>query len=152
MWRAHPFRATPIAEDLEWALEVLVKNRGKLVSQRQLLQEVWGPEYHDETAYLRVHMANVRRKLEPEPSRPRYFLTEPGIGLSGGQRQRISIARALLKNSPILLMDEPTSALDAETEQAMVEAIGRLVRDKTTFVIAHRLSTIRKADQILVME
>jgi two-component system KDP operon response regulator KdpE len=52
----------------EWHLvEVLVRNQGKLVSQRQLLQEVWGPEYHDETAYLRVHMANVRRKLEPEP-------------------------------------------------------------------------------------
>ncbi len=65
----------------EWHLvEVLVRNQGKLVSQRQLLQEVWGPEYHDETAYLRVHMANVRRKLEPEPSRPRYFFTEPGMG------------------------------------------------------------------------
>jgi two-component system KDP operon response regulator KdpE len=65
----------------EWQLlEVLVRNRGKLVSQHQLLQEVWGPEYHDETAYLRVHMANVRRKLEPEPSRPRYFFTEPGMG------------------------------------------------------------------------
>ena len=65
----------------EWHLvEVLVRNPGKLVSQQQLLREVWGPEYHDETAYLRVHLANVRRKLEPEPSRPRYFLTEPGMG------------------------------------------------------------------------
>jgi len=65
----------------EWHLvEVLVRNPGRLVSQRQLLQEVWGPEYHDETGYLRVHMANVRRKLEPEPSRPRYFFTEPGMG------------------------------------------------------------------------
>ena len=65
----------------EWHLaEVLVRNPGKLVSQQQLLHEVWGPEYHDESAYLRVHMANLRRKLEPEPSRPRYFLTEPGMG------------------------------------------------------------------------
>ncbi|MFI5041244.1 MAG: response regulator [Acidimicrobiales bacterium] len=65
----------------QWHLvEVLVRNAGRLVTQRQLLQEVWGPEYHDETAYLRVHMANVRRKLEPEPSRPRYFFTEPGMG------------------------------------------------------------------------
>jgi len=65
----------------EWHLvEMLVRNPGKLVSQTQLLQAVWGPEYHDETNYLRVHMANVRRKLEPEPSRPRYFLTEPGMG------------------------------------------------------------------------
>jgi two-component system KDP operon response regulator KdpE len=65
----------------EWQLvEVLVRHTGKLVTQRQLLQEVWGPQYEHETNYLRVHMAHVRRKLEPEPSRPRYFLTEPGMG------------------------------------------------------------------------
>jgi two-component system KDP operon response regulator KdpE len=65
----------------EWhVVEVLVRNQGKLVSQRQLLQEVWGPQYHDETNYLRVFMAQVRRKLEPEPSQPRYFHTEPGMG------------------------------------------------------------------------
>ena len=80
------------------------------------------------------------------------IIGERGATLSGGQRQRISIARALLKNAPILLMDEPTSALDAETERVLVDAIGRLVHDKTTFVIAHRLSTIRRANQILVME
>jgi two-component system KDP operon response regulator KdpE len=65
----------------EWHLvEVLVRNRGRLVAQRQLLQEVWGPQYHDETNYLRVFMAQVRRKLEPEPGNPRYFITEPGMG------------------------------------------------------------------------
>ena len=65
----------------EWHLvEVLVRNRGKLVSQTQLLQEVWGPEYHDETNYLRVFMARLRRKLEAEPSTPKYFITEPGMG------------------------------------------------------------------------
>ena len=65
----------------EWGLvEMLVRNAGKLVSQRQLLQEVWGPQYGDEANYLRVHMANIRRKLEPDPSRPRYFITEPGMG------------------------------------------------------------------------
>jgi two-component system KDP operon response regulator KdpE len=65
----------------EWHLvEVLVRNAGKLVAQRQLLHEVWGPEYDDETNYLRVFMAQVRRKLEPEPSQPRYFMTEPGMG------------------------------------------------------------------------
>jgi two-component system KDP operon response regulator KdpE len=65
----------------EWHLvEVLVRNRGRLVTQRQLLQEVWGPEYGEETNYLRVYMAQVRRKLEPEPSQPRYFITEPGMG------------------------------------------------------------------------
>ncbi|HEV8207312.1 MAG TPA: response regulator [Acidimicrobiia bacterium] len=65
----------------EWHLvEVLVRNRGRLVAQTQLLQEVWGPQYHDETNYLRVFMAQVRRKLEPEPAQPRYFVTEPGMG------------------------------------------------------------------------
>lgn len=65
----------------EWnVIEVLVRNPGKLVSQRQLLQEVWGPRYGSETNYLRLYLAQIRRKLEPEPSRPRYFLTEPGMG------------------------------------------------------------------------
>ena len=65
----------------EWHLvEILVRHPGKLVSQRQLLQEVWGPRYEEETNYLRVYMAQVRRKLEPQPSRPRYFITEPGMG------------------------------------------------------------------------
>ncbi|GAA2622889.1 MULTISPECIES: response regulator [Streptomyces] len=65
----------------EWhLLEVLVRNRGKLVSQKQLLQEVWGPSYGTETNYLRVYMAQLRRKLEADPSRPRHFITEPGMG------------------------------------------------------------------------
>src|SRR6266576_2077703 len=65
----------------EWHLvEVLARHPGKLVSQRQLLQEVWGPRYEEETNYLRVYMAQIRRKLEPEPSHPRYFITEPGMG------------------------------------------------------------------------
>ncbi|MGW2275905.1 response regulator [Streptomyces yangpuensis] len=65
----------------EWhLLEVLVRNGGKLVSQKQLLQEVWGPSYGTETNYLRVYMAQLRRKLEADPSRPRHFITEPGMG------------------------------------------------------------------------
>ena len=65
----------------EWGVvEVLVRNQGKLVSQTQLLKEVWGPQYGEETNYLRVFIAQVRRKLEPQPSNPRYFLTEPGMG------------------------------------------------------------------------
>jgi two-component system KDP operon response regulator KdpE len=70
-------RLTPI----EWRIvEMLVRHRGKLVSQRQLLQEVWGPQYETETPYLRVHLAAIRRKLEPETAHPRYFITEPGMG------------------------------------------------------------------------
>jgi len=65
----------------EWALvEVLVRNPGKLVSQKQLLHDVWGPQYGTETNYLRVYLAQIRRKLEPDPSHPRYFITEPRIG------------------------------------------------------------------------
>jgi two-component system KDP operon response regulator KdpE len=65
----------------EWGIvEVLVRNQGRLVSQTKLLQDVWGPQYGDETNYLRVFMAQVRRKLEPEPGAPRYFITEPGMG------------------------------------------------------------------------
>jgi two-component system, OmpR family, KDP operon response regulator KdpE len=66
---------------IEWSLlEILVRNPGRLVTQRHLLQEVWGPEYGEETNYLRVHLAHLRAKLEPEPARPRYFITEPGMG------------------------------------------------------------------------
>jgi two-component system KDP operon response regulator KdpE len=65
----------------EWQIvEVLARNRGKLVPQQVLLQQVWGPEYERETHYLRIYMSQIRRKLEPDPSRPRYFITEPGMG------------------------------------------------------------------------
>ena len=72
-----PIRLTPT----EWQLlEVLARHRDKLVMQRQLLQDVWGPGYGDESNYLRVHMAHLRRKLEPDRAHPRYFITEPGMG------------------------------------------------------------------------
>jgi two-component system KDP operon response regulator KdpE len=65
----------------EWQIiEVLVRNASKLIPQRQLLHDVWGPDYETETNYLRVFMAQIRRKLEPNPSQPRYFITEPGMG------------------------------------------------------------------------
>lgn len=72
-----PIHMTPT----EWhVLEILARNPGKLISQRQLLQEVWGPSYETETNYLRVYLAQLRRKLEPDPSRPRYLITEPRMG------------------------------------------------------------------------
>lgn len=74
---ADEVRLTPI----EWGLvEVLVRNPGRLIGHRELLREVWGPGHDDDTNYLRVHIANLRAKLEPEPSQPRYFLNEPGMG------------------------------------------------------------------------
>jgi len=79
-------------------------------------------------------------------------LGDRGATLSVGQRQRLSIARALLKNAPILILDEPTSALDAETERALMESLGPLTQGRTTFIIAHRLSTIRHASRIVFLE
>ncbi|MGX4675448.1 lipid A export permease/ATP-binding protein MsbA [SAR92 clade bacterium H246] len=77
---------------------------------------------------------------------------DDGVMLSGGQRQRIAIARAVLKNAPILILDEATSALDTDSERHIQAALEQLMQDRTTFVIAHRLSTVEKADRILVME
>jgi ATP-binding cassette subfamily B protein/subfamily B ATP-binding cassette protein MsbA len=77
---------------------------------------------------------------------------ERGVTLSGGQRQRLSIARAFVKDAPVLILDEPTSALDADNERAVLDALARLVKGRTTLIIAHRLSTIRGADRIVVLQ
>lgn len=96
--------------------------------------------------------ANAHAFIEALPAGYDTVLGERGATLSGGQRQRLSIARALLKDAPLLILDEPTSALDAETEALLLGALERLLGGRTTVIIAHRLSTIRRADQIVVLE
>jgi ATP-binding cassette subfamily B protein len=79
-------------------------------------------------------------------------IAEAGGGLSGGERQRLSVARAILKNAPVLILDEPTSSLDSISEEIVFAALRRLRAGRTTIVIAHRLSTVRDADRILVLD
>jgi ATP-binding cassette, subfamily B, bacterial len=96
-------------------------------------------------------MANAHPFIMKLPQRYDTNIGELGSTLSGGQRQLLSIARAFLKNAPILILDEPTSALDAETEERLFAALKLLSEDRTTFVITHRLSTIRRADRVVVL-
>jgi ATP-binding cassette subfamily B protein len=96
--------------------------------------------------------ANAHEFILRLPEGYNTVIGERGATLSGGERQRISIARALLKDAPILILDEPTSALDTETERSLLQALERLTLNRTTFIIAHRLSTIRKAHRILVLK
>jgi ABC-type multidrug transport system fused ATPase/permease subunit len=96
--------------------------------------------------------ANIHEFITGLPEGYDTQVGERGARLSGGQRQRIALARAILKDAPILLLDEPTSALDTESEALVQEALDRFMIDRTTLVIAHRLSTIREADRILVLD
>jgi len=96
--------------------------------------------------------ANAMEFISRMPQGLQTPIGQSGNMLSGGQRQRIAIARAILKNAPILVLDEATSALDTESERLIQQALQRLMKDRTTVVIAHRLSTIEHADQIAVMD
>ena len=110
------------------------------------------PEADKEAVLKAARQARVDEFAEQTPDGYDFVLGEGGSGLSGGQRQRISIARAFLKNAPVLILDEATSALDMKSEAAIQSELEELAKGHTTFVIAHRFSTIRMAQRILVFE
>ena len=110
------------------------------------------PDVADSRIREALEAANALAFVDALPNGLDARVGEGGARLSGGQRQRLAIARALLKDPPILVLDEATSALDAESERAVQEALERLMAGRTTLVIAHRLSTVRRADQLVVLE
>ena len=110
------------------------------------------PDASREAIEAAARAAHAHEFVQALPEGYQTTIGERGQRLSGGQRQRLAIARALLKDSPLLVLDEATSSLDTESEQLVQEALANLMRNRTSFVIAHRLSTIRRADAILVMD
>jgi ATP-binding cassette, subfamily B, bacterial MsbA len=112
----------------------------------------FGREVAEEAFNEAAEAAYVLEFTSAQPEGVNTVVGDRGVMLSGGQRQRISIARALLKDAPILILDEATSALDTESERHIQDALAKLVRNRTTFIIAHRLSTVERADRIIVLD
>ena len=106
----------------------------------------------DEEVIEAAHAAEAFEFIEELPNKWGTYVGEGGYRLSGGQRQRIAIARAVLKDAPLLILDEATSAVDNETEAALQRSIAKISQNRTTIIVAHRLSTIRHSDRILVLE
>ena len=106
----------------------------------------------DEEVMAAARLAHVDEFAQRLPDQYNSKIGENGCSLSGGERQRISIARAFLKNAPIILLDEATASLDVENETLIQAALSRLIRDKTVLVIAHRMRTVAGADKIVVLD
>jgi ATP-binding cassette subfamily B protein len=125
-----------------------------LLFHRSLLENIrYGrPEASDQEVMAIAKLAHADEFIESSPAGYETLVGERGVKLSGGQRQRIAIARAMLKNAPILVLDEATSALDSESEVLIQDALWKLMEGRTAIVIAHRLSTIQKMDRIVVLE
>jgi len=110
------------------------------------------PDATEEEMIRAAEIANASEFIDHMPNGYDTLIGERGVKLSGGQKQRLSIARAVLKDSPILILDEATSSVDTETELMIQQALERLIQGRTTIIIAHRLSTVRNADRIVALE
>lgn len=143
----------------EWRLERL-RSSMALVDQHitlfptSILENIryGNPDATDKAVHEAAGLAEVSDFVEELPEQWSTMIGEGGHRLSGGQRQRLAIARAVLKNAPLLILDEATSAVDNETEAALQRSINKISKDRTAVIIAHRLSTIRNADRILVLD
>src|SRR5205807_3473345 len=110
------------------------------------------PEATREEIIRAAQLANAEEFIERMPRGYETMIGERGMTLSGGQRQRITIARAIIRDAPILILDEPSTGLDAESEKLVFDALANLMEGKTSIVIAHRLATVRRADVIFVID
>jgi ATP-binding cassette subfamily B protein len=160
MWDPQEGRITLDGYDLrDLTLESLRRNIGVVFQESMLFNRtirdnllVGRPDATQEEIEQACRMAEAHDFILRQPQGYDTLIGERGATLSGGQRQRLAIARALLKDPPVLILDEATSALDAATEARVQRALRALMRGRTTFVIAHRLSTVREADEILVFD
>ena len=145
-----PLKHIPL-EDLR-ALMGIVTQESVLFNDTIFNNIAFGTDATLEAVIEAAKIANAHEFIEASPDGYYTVIGDRGSKLSGGQRQRLSIARAVLKNPPILILDEATSALDNESEKMVQSALGNLMKNRTVLVIAHRLSTIQHADQILVVD
>jgi subfamily B ATP-binding cassette protein MsbA len=145
-----PLNQIPL-DDLR-ALMGIVTQESVLFNDTIFNNIAFGTEASLEAVIDAAKIANAHEFIEASAEGYQTIIGDRGSKLSGGQRQRLSIARAVLKNPPILILDEATSALDNESEKMVQAALGNLMKNRTVLVIAHRLSTIQHADQILVVD
>jgi ABC-type multidrug transport system fused ATPase/permease subunit len=141
------YKVRPLRDQIGYVLQDTVLFRGTILENIAFGR----PGATRDEIVAAAKLANADEFISKMPKGYETIVGERGSTLSGGQRQRIGIARVMVRNSPILLLDEPTAALDSESEKAVVDALEKLMKDKTVIAIAHRLSTIREATQILVI-